>query len=320
MEEKLPTFKEIIEDESFIRWVKNNSWQDAELWEDKIKKNPEIRDDAFAAKQFLEHASISDVPVEKEFLNDIWNKINKETSESRIYILRPIYVLIASSAAILAFIIFGLYPQRTSFESSFGEIVSVKLPDDSRVKLNAGSSIIYEENWFNTHRKVKLKGEAFFQVTKGNTFRVVTKEGIITVLGTSFNVKSRDEKLDVICYSGKVKVNDQFKAVYLTKGTKTFKLPGEMIQNAQKSTKDEGINWQKGDFYFQHTPLKEIIAELSRQFNVAVVIPASEEKKVITTSFDNKNIDSALFNILWPLNLNAIKKDGKYFVQKSVIE
>ena len=38
MEERLPSFKEIIEDESFIRWVKNNSWQDANDWEEKLRQ------------------------------------------------------------------------------------------------------------------------------------------------------------------------------------------------------------------------------------------------------------------------------------------
>jgi hypothetical protein len=49
-------------------------------------------------------------------------------------------------------------------------------------------------------------------------------------------------------------------------------------------------------------------------------LPETEENRVITTSFDNKNIESALFNILWPLNLKAEKKDGKYIVQKSAVE
>jgi ferric-dicitrate binding protein FerR (iron transport regulator) len=147
---------------------------------------------------------------------------------------------------------------------------------------------------------------------------VVTKEGTITVLGTIFNVKSRDEKLSVFCYEGKVKVKDQFKAVYLTKGKKTTKLPAEILQDAQPISKNEGFTWNKGLFYFQNTNLKEVIAEVSRQYNVEIYVPTSEENRVVTTSFDNKNLTSALFNILWPLNLNAENKDGKYIVQKSV--
>jgi ferric-dicitrate binding protein FerR (iron transport regulator) len=66
--------------------------------------------------------------------------------------------------------------------------------------------------------------------------------------------------------------------------------------------------------------LKEVLAELSRQYDVVIRLPESEEKRVITTSFDNKNITSALFNILWPLNLKAEQKNGEYIVQKSDVE
>jgi ferric-dicitrate binding protein FerR (iron transport regulator) len=188
------------------------------------------------------------------------------------------------------------------------------------VTLNAGSQIVYSGNRFNTHRKVQLTGEAYFKVSKGNTFSVVTTEGTIKVLGTTFNVRSRDKKLSVICYTGKVKVSDHFTSVYLTKGEKTAKLPGEILQDAQPTDTNEGLKWRNGLFYFQNTSLKEVLAELSRQYDTVIHLPESEEKRVITTSFDNKNIESALFNILWPLNLKAEKKDGKYIVQKSVVE
>lgn len=318
MEKRLPSFKEIVEDESFRRWVKNNSWQDAAYWEEKMKKNPEIMEDTAAAKQLIEHFNTSELPVEKAYLDEVWHKINMATTEKgTIRRLRTLYLYAASAAAILVFLIFGLFPQVETFKTGNGEITNVTLPDNSQVTLNAGSKVVYSGNRFNTSRKVQLTGEAYFQVAKGNTFSVVTKEGTITVLGTTFNVKSRDEKLSVFCYTGKVKVKDLFKAVYLTKGKKTAKLPAEILQDAQPISKNEGFTWGKGLFYFQNTYLKEVIAEVSRQYNVEIYVPASEEKRMITTSFDNKNLTSALFNILWPLNLKAEKKDGKYIVQKS---
>jgi len=321
MEERLPSFKEIIEDESFIRWVKNNSWQDASYWEEKIRQNPEIMEDTAAAKKLIEHFSANDSPVEKDYLDGIWDKIDNATTEKgRIRPFRSIYLYAASAAAILIFLVIGLLPQMETFTTENGEITNVTLPDDSDVTLNAGSQIVYSGNRFNTHRKVQLTGEAYFKVSKGNTFSVVTTEGTIKVLGTTFNVRSRDKKLSVICYTGKVKVSDHFTSVYLTKGEKTAKLPGEILQDAQPTDTNEGLKWRNGLFYFQNTSLKEVLAELSRQYDAVIYLPESEEKRVITTSFDNKNITSALFNILWPLNLKAENKDGKYIVQKSVIE
>jgi ferric-dicitrate binding protein FerR (iron transport regulator) len=217
-------------------------------------------------------------------------------------------------------LVIGLLPQVETFTTENGEITNVTLPDDSEVTLNAGSRIVYSGNRFNTRRKVQLTGEAYFNVSKGNTFSVVTNEGTITVLGTTFNVRSRDKKLSVFCYTGRVKVNDQFKSVYLTKGKKTAKLPGEILQDAQPTDINEGLKWPNGSFYFQNASLKEVLAELSRQYDVVIRLPESEEKRVITTSFDNKNITSALFNILWPLNLKAEQKNGEYIVQKSDVE
>lgn len=321
MEERLPSFKEIIEDESFIRWVKNNSWQDANDWEEKIRQNPEMMEDTAAAKKLIEHFSSNDSPVEKSYLDGIWNNIDNATTEKgRIRPFRAIFLYAASAAAVLIFLVIGLLPQVETFKTENGEITSLTLPDNSQVTLNAGSKVVYSGNRFNTRRKIQLTGEAYFKVTKGNTFSVVTTEGTVTVLGTTFNVRSRDEKLSVFCYTGKVKVSDHFKSVYLTKGKKTAKLPGEILQDAQPTALNEGLQWRNGSFYFQNAPLKEVLAELSRQYNVVIHLPEYAENRVITTSFNNKNIASALFNILWPLNLKAEKKDGKYIVQKSVVE
>lgn len=321
MEERLPSFKEIIEDESFIRWVKHNSWHDASYWEEKIRQNPEIMKDTEVAKQFIEHLNAKDLPVEKAYLDRIWDKIENATTEKgKIRPFRSIFLYAASAAAVLIFLIIGLLPQVETFKTENGEITNVMLPDYSEVTLNAGSKIVYSGNRFNTRRKVQLTGEAYFKVSKGNTFSVITNEGTITVLGTTFNVRSRDKKLSVFCYSGKVKVSDHFKSVYLSKGKKTAKLPGEILQDAQPTDLNDDLKWPNGSFYFQNASLKEVLAELSRQYNVLIRLPESEEKRVITTSFDNKNITSALINILWPLNLKAEQKNGEYIVQKSDVE
>ena len=41
---------------------------------------------------------------------------------------------------------------------------------------------------------------------KGTSFRVLTSEGIIEVLGTEFNITVRDNYFEVQCFEGKVKV------------------------------------------------------------------------------------------------------------------
>jgi len=47
---------------------------------------------------------------------------------------------------------------------------------------------------------------SIFNVKKGNSFNVVSSLGKTFVLGTSFNIFSREDKYRVACVTGKVKV------------------------------------------------------------------------------------------------------------------
>jgi ferric-dicitrate binding protein FerR (iron transport regulator) len=88
----------------------------------------------------------------------------------------------------------------------------VELPDGSRVKLNANSELSLAKDWeIGENRKVYLTGEAFFEVKKipetGAKFSVICKGINIEVLGTSFNVFSRDEETEVYLEEGQVKLD-----------------------------------------------------------------------------------------------------------------
>jgi ferric-dicitrate binding protein FerR (iron transport regulator) len=112
---------------------------------------------------------------------------------------------------IIAFGILAIVHQMSwqTFQTALAENNSVVLPDNSQVLLQPGSELSYNSfSWFVT-REVKLEGEAFFEVEKGETFSVITKAGQVDVLGTKFNVKSTDSKLNVVCYEGRVKVTQK---------------------------------------------------------------------------------------------------------------
>ena len=55
--------------------------------------------------------------------------------------------------------------------------------DNSRVILNDGSSIKYDERKWGSERMVELKGEAFFEVEAGQLFQVETINGVVQVFG-----------------------------------------------------------------------------------------------------------------------------------------
>ncbi|MDD4656465.1 MAG: FecR family protein [Bacteroidales bacterium] len=73
-----------------------------------------------------------------------------------------------------------------------GRSYSLVLSDGTRVWLNAQSSIRYPVSFVEGERRVKITGEAFFDVKhhNNNVFIVETEEYNIKVLGTKFNISS----------------------------------------------------------------------------------------------------------------------------------
>lgn len=86
----------------------------------------------------------------------------------------------------------------------------VMLQDGSVITLKPNSSIEYPANFSDHDRKILLKGEAFFEVTKDKTrpFIISTSAVTVKVLGTSFNVIAYEgaKEISVAVKTGKVSV------------------------------------------------------------------------------------------------------------------
>lgn len=86
------------------------------------------------------------------------------------------------------------------------------LEDNSTVYISSHSTLRYPSHFKNNERKVELDGEALFDIThhKHRPFIISTKDIIIQVLGTCFNVKSsRNGIFELGVYRGLVKVIDK---------------------------------------------------------------------------------------------------------------
>lgn len=151
---------------------------------------------------------------------------------------------------------------------------SVVLSDGTRVKLNAGSKLIYPVKFAAKRRVVRLEGEGYFEVQKdaNHPFVVMTEYGDISVLGTSFNVNAYNSR--GYCYAtlvdGKIRIdiaND--KTVEIT--------PGQQCVFNQNQVRTHTVNvanyvsWINGIYTFQEEPLKEILSTLERWYNVEFI-------------------------------------------------
>ncbi len=135
------------------------------------------------------------------------NSYHTSKSEKKSRLFSPSLLRIAALLIITLGLYFTfIYDPISQYKTLAGEQETIELPDHSKVQLNASSELtFYASNW-EDKRSVQLNGEAFFEVAKGNTFDVLTSLGKVTVVGTAFNVKNRDNYFEVKCYEGAVKV------------------------------------------------------------------------------------------------------------------
>lgn len=143
-----------------------------------------------------------------------------------------------------------------------------KLSDNTKVWLNAGTTLKYPVPFHKNKREIFLDGEAYFEVTKNKEkpFVVNFSEGSVKVLGTKFNVKTYEGKpVTTTLVSGSVKVNDihNNSVVLEPNDQAVFKAENIKIERVDPYL---SILWKEGYFVYKMTRLDEILKELSNWY------------------------------------------------------
>ncbi|MFB9076236.1 FecR family protein [Flavobacterium procerum] len=188
--------------------------------------------------------------------------------------------------------------------ADFGQKTTFSLPDNSEVVLNSGSEINYKKwNWSN-NRHLELKGEAYFRVAKGRKFEVETHLGKVTVLGTQFNVKTRKNRFDVVCYEGRVKVNYANTQILLTHGQSVRFENGKQIKTTVNSLKPE---WMDNQISFYQENIRSLLDEVERQYNIKIELNSKDTISLFTGKLPAKDLNTALQIISTTYHLEAKK-------------
>jgi len=292
-------------------------WMEGKISRDEIKSKRDAGDGFVREMESLISKSSQMRVPETITQEEAWKKLSAKLTdqpkeEARTVKLNrwiPLSIAASVSLLVIAFFVF----RSTSVSTQLAETKIYQLPDGSEVILSADSKIAFNRWTWSNVRKVTLHGEAFFNVVKGSSFTVETVHGDVTVLGTSFNVNTRPAAFEVACFTGKVRVSSGAEEILLTKGLYT-KLEPEGLTDATTFNVNQGT-WRTGDFYFDATPLHQVIAELERQFNVDVVY-SGDASRPYTGYFNKKDLDQALDMIFKPMSLTHSREDNNKIIVK----
>ncbi|MEO0873944.1 MAG: FecR domain-containing protein [Bacteroidota bacterium] len=301
--------EELAQDADFIRWVKQSDTSLVSVWEDWLQAHPEQVEKIDAASALVKAVEWPVPSLSKEQRASMWDNIAASTAEEK-----PVVQLAArrrwlwsAAAAVLVLAVAGwwwmLRSEPTALFADRTEQGEFALPDGSLVSLNAVTEIRYAAHNWKKERRLRLEGEAFFQVEKGVPFIVATPYGTVEVLGTSFNVEARADVFRVNCYTGKVRVslpNGERKIITPKQGVEA--VDGQLLARTVDNEND--IAWQQSIHHFKDQPLSEVFEELERQYLVQVNYPAAIGDQTYTGAFKSGELENALQSICWPLQLS----------------
>jgi len=297
------------EDYKLAKWL-NNEMTDAELKEFQAEADYPLFE---KIKNYSSQLETSNFDSEKVLSKVIASK----EKTPKIVEMKPNWFLRIAAVLVIGM---GLLFTFNTFSSSNeiaenGKQTTFLLPDNSEVTLNSGSEIEFKKwNW-DENRNLNLDGEAYFKVAKGKKFEVNTNLGKVAVLGTQFNVKARNNRFDVTCFEGKVKVNYNNQEVILTKGTTvSFESNVKIIDQTISETKPL---WTSKEMQFDKEKLVNVLEEIQRQYNVSIDASKINTTQLFTGKIPSNNIDVALQSLTSIYHLKYTKSNNSnYFIEE----
>lgn len=172
-------------------------------------------------------------------------------------------------------------PAAQTYATGRGERRRITLADGSIVDLNAQTSL--SVRFIRSGRQVVLAdGQAIFDVTHDarRPFIVQASGRIVRVVGTRFDVRSRQGELAVTVAGGKVQVRPASSA---TSGRAFLLTPGQRleidrsgVEKLQAVDPQEALGWRAGRMVYRAEPLANVVADLNRQFPEQIEISDPE--------------------------------------------
>lgn len=203
-----------------------------------------------------------------------------------------------------------------------GERMQVLFQDGSKVHLNSGSRIRYPKQFGLSERRVQLEGEAWFEVAKNRNRPFVVDLSCldVRVLGTTFDVKAypNEEAIFVALESGSVELKSKtLKNLLLKPGEKAFYNRASGRCEVARSRNVAAYSaWRRNVLVFKDAPLSEVMATLSRTYNIAFTVADSTALQyTYTLTTDSASLPAVLKDLEKITPVRFIEQQGQIEVR-----
>lgn len=198
--------------------------------------------------------------------------------------------------------------------------ISMQLSDGTKLWLNAGSSVTYPVAFAaNRERRVRMTGEAFFEVTHtGAGFTVEHDQLAVKVLGTEFNVKAYGEEAapKVTLVKGAVRLESADQTLLLKPGQQAVVKSDKIELVREDDVVTEATAWMRNRTIINSADLPEILGEIRRWYNISTEIKGNPAKRSI---YFNVSREGSLADVLDVLKKNNVKYEYDATIRKLTV-
>lgn len=248
------------------------------------------------------------------------NRILRKLWLSRIGYAAAILILVVSSSLLTLWytqdeeVVFVANEMNTLYTPA-GQRACLVLQDGTEVWLNAKSKLIYPAQFTGKERRVKVEGEAFFNVAKDSVkpFIVSALDVDMKVLGTQFNVYCYPDAgyVETSLVEGSVRVffsGKEKEGVLLKPDQQVTAANGKMVVKPIRL--NDHFLWRDGVYAFEDEPLINILKKLELYYDVKIIVEdTSLFKETYTGKFRQRDSLDDIFKILQQIRSFKIRKN-----------
>ena len=313
--------EDLVLDDSFCEWIQSGGVKHNTFWTNWKNENVHQQLLVKEASQIVFQLQLNKQQVTDVEINSALEALLKQLPTSDIpnnnqpkttfykWALAASFIVLLISWFTLNFLKGGL----DTYQTAYGEIVDIQLPDATKVVLQANSTLQVPKQWKANNREVWLEGEAFFDVvTDKSNFIVNGNDFKVEVLGTEFNVLSRNNTKRVALQEGKVKLASAHQILelapnelvtYETTSKRFIKAPTIAVAHTA---------WTQKALYLDQMNLTELIRIIEDNYGYTVqenLVDTNIQRSAIG-NIKVENLESLLMIIQEAYDIN-VKQEGK---------